>query len=115
MFARAFRSAAARSTLAGSRRTLTADHLRFSFEKADVDKSGFLEQAELEAALKNQGCNMSEEQFARLVSAMDTDGDGRISLEEFERFVYPIDFEGCTFAEDTKGITEREMRELASL
>jgi len=62
--------------------------LEFAFKIYDVDADGFISPLDLQAVIEMMvGSNLSEEQLAVLVDntikRLDTDGDGRISYEEF--------------------------------
>eukprot|EP01060_Flectonema_neradi_P027947 TRINITY_DN375_c0_g3_i1.p1 TRINITY_DN375_c0_g3~~TRINITY_DN375_c0_g3_i1.p1 ORF type:complete len:112 (+),score=29.04 TRINITY_DN375_c0_g3_i1:86-421(+) len=82
------------------------------FGTADVDKNGFLEVDELNILLKNQGCNLSKEQVTSLLDLMDTDKDGKVSFDEFQNYLYTVDFEGAT---DEEALSSHCVRELASI
>eukprot|EP01063_Lacrimia_lanifica_P004118 TRINITY_DN12300_c0_g1_i1.p3 TRINITY_DN12300_c0_g1~~TRINITY_DN12300_c0_g1_i1.p3 ORF type:complete len:124 (+),score=50.36 TRINITY_DN12300_c0_g1_i1:55-426(+) len=65
------------------------------------------------ALLRSQGCNLTEDQLKALLAAMDTNKDGKISLSEFQNFVYTTDLEG---GDDVQvDMDEDEKRRLASL
>mmetsp|Transcript_34338 Transcript_34338/g.65602 ORF Transcript_34338/g.65602 Transcript_34338/m.65602 type:complete len:121 (+) Transcript_34338:150-512(+) len=62
---------------------------RAAFEKFDVDKSGFFTATELKEVLKttrkcySQGLEVTDLMVAELISQVDTDGDGKVSFDEF--------------------------------
>ena len=62
------------------------------FDKVDVDKSGFIEEKELETLIKKvtelfkfKKIEVTEEQINNALKIMDTDKDGKISREEFRK------------------------------
>ena len=60
-----------------------------AFDKYDKDKSGYIEQSELKAVIKdmaaklNQETEISEEDVINVLQTIDTNRDGKISKEEF--------------------------------
>jgi serine/threonine-protein phosphatase 2B regulatory subunit len=71
-----------------------AQKARFCFRVYDADRNGAIDRQELRAILKsslieNSPVKLGEEQITRIIDRtydkMDTDSDGGISLEEFER------------------------------
>jgi Ca2+-binding EF-hand superfamily protein len=59
------------------------EELEGVFEKFDQDGSGNISTAEMRRVLQYMGFNPSEEMFASLVKAVDTDGSGEIDVGEF--------------------------------
>jgi len=57
--------------------------LREAFAAADVDGDGQISAAELEVAMRAADPSVTPERAAELVAAVDTSGDGLLSLEEF--------------------------------
>lgn len=58
--------------------------LRAAFMKMDADNSGTLTRGEMVAALKELGvADKDPDVYRKMIEAMDADGDGRISWEEF--------------------------------
>jgi Ca2+-binding EF-hand superfamily protein len=62
------------------------------FDKVDADKSGYIEEKELETLLKKvtelfkfKKIEVTEEQINNALKIMDTDSDGKISKEEFRK------------------------------
>jgi len=53
--------------------------LRDAFHRIDRDNTGFLTFAEMKVALREAGLPLDEESAARVMAAVDTDGDNRIS------------------------------------
>ncbi|MDE3722998.1 EF-hand domain-containing protein [Nocardiopsis sp. N85] len=58
-----------------------------TFALVDIDGDGLISADELTALMRNLGDECTDEQAADVVRSMDTDGDSRISLEEFARFM----------------------------
>jgi len=58
--------------------------LRALFAAFDTDESGFIDAAELHAALEKGGKRVSEEETRAILEQLDTNSDGKISLEEFK-------------------------------
>ncbi|MEU3310315.1 EF-hand domain-containing protein [Nocardiopsis sp. NPDC055551] len=58
-----------------------------TFALVDVDGDGLISAQELASLMRNLGEETTEEQAAGVVRAMDSDGDQRISLEEFARYM----------------------------
>ena len=61
--------------------------LRRSFNQIDKNGDGYLTAEELRLAFKLSGRNFTLEDVQKLVQKIDTDGDGRVSLEEYIAFV----------------------------
>eukprot|EP00043_Microstomoeca_roanoka_P015125 m.150968 g.150968 ORF g.150968 m.150968 type:complete len:2035 (+) comp16189_c0_seq1:329-6433(+) len=61
-------------------------HIRQIFEHVDADGSGYLDHNELENVLQQMGISDTherEQKLKELVTTLDPDGDGKITLEEF--------------------------------
>ncbi|MFE1170628.1 EF-hand domain-containing protein [Nocardiopsis sp. NPDC058789] len=58
-----------------------------TFTLVDTDNDGLISAQELAALMRNLGDQTTDEQAAEVVRAMDGDGDQRISLEEFARYM----------------------------
>ena len=67
---------------------ISAEQLREEFDKLDVDKSGFLELAELKKVLKGR---LPEAQIFRGLKLVDMNEDGKVSFEEFLNIVNPVE------------------------
>lgn len=57
-------------------------HAGARFADADADKDGFLDAAELQARMLAQATARMQERSARMITRMDTDGDGKLSQDE---------------------------------
>ncbi|RKP40314.1 calcineurin subunit B [Dimargaris cristalligena] len=72
------------------------EKLRFAFKIYDMDRDGFISNGELFLVMKTMvGSNLKDEQLQQIVDKSimeaDQDGDGRISFEEFCKFVERTD------------------------
>jgi len=59
------------------------EELRTAFIEMDVDGSGYLNDAELAAALAKANVTLTPQEVITIVRKYDVNGDGRISIEEF--------------------------------
>jgi Ca2+-binding EF-hand superfamily protein len=64
----------------------TADYAA-TFALVDTDGDGLISAQELASLMHNLGDQTTQEQATEVVRAMDSDGDERISLEEFARYM----------------------------
>jgi len=62
--------------------------LKSTFEQIDLDKSGSIDLKELMAALKMIDKSATEEQVNKRIAKYDSDKDGKVNLEEYEKLVY---------------------------
>jgi calmodulin len=74
---------------------MATKELTAAFKKFDVDHSGFLEKNEFGQLIRRiaMAFNVEEPSFTdidNLVGAIDTNGDGRITLTEFEELIHQI-------------------------
>ncbi|KAJ1657617.1 Calcineurin subunit B [Dispira simplex] len=72
------------------------DKLRFAFKIYDIDRDGYISNGELFMVMKMMvGSNLEDEQLQQVVDKSirdaDQDGDGRISFQEFCKFVERTD------------------------
>lgn len=58
-----------------------------TFALVDGDGDGLVSAQELATLMRNLGDETTDEQAAGVVRAMDSDGDQRISLDEFARYM----------------------------
>lgn len=65
---------------------LMEERLRSSFDRKDLDGSGYLDKKELTTALASSGIIASEKSVDLLMEALDTDKNGKIDFEEFVKF-----------------------------
>ncbi len=56
---------------------------RETFKAIDTDNSGAVDVHELRLALEKQGTTLSEQEAEEILAEADTDGDGKLSLDEF--------------------------------
>jgi len=60
------------------------DPSKIAFDAIDRDGNGFLEPREVSQVARVLGINLSEEELSQAFLELDKNGDGRVSLEEFE-------------------------------
>jgi len=60
------------------------------FREHDVDKSGFLSRKEFKAALKNADLGLTRNEINIIMSEIDSDHDGNISIDEFDTVFFEI-------------------------
>ncbi len=65
---------------------LMQQRLRASFDRKDLDGSGYLDKREMSKALASSGIIASEKSVEDLLEVMDTDGDGFVNFDEFKDF-----------------------------
>ncbi|RCV09147.1 hypothetical protein SETIT_2G003300v2 [Setaria italica] len=61
-----------------------------AFRMFDMDKDGFISEAELCHIMYNLGSNLSGDEVKEMMRVADTDGDGRLSYEEFKQIMHRI-------------------------
>ena len=66
----------------------SAEQLKMEFDKLDLDKSGYLELAELKTALKGR---LSDAGIHLGVKLADKNDDGKISFEEFFNVINSVE------------------------
>ena len=54
------------------------------FDEIDTDGSGQIDTVELKKFFASMGMQLTDEEFDRKVSRVDSTGDGKISFEEFK-------------------------------
>jgi hypothetical protein len=92
------------------------------FAEIDKDLSGYVDFGELKTALRRKGCKLTDAEVSHMMVLADTDGDGVISLAEFEVFLTES-FDGASGFGDkvtkknkkTKGKGSRRKSELYDL
>lgn len=70
----------------GGEDALRERRLRAAFDKKDTDESGYLKPGEIAAALSTTGVVATKEAVEKLMSVMDTNGDGRVCFDDFREF-----------------------------
>ncbi|KAJ1565202.1 Calcineurin subunit B [Nowakowskiella sp. JEL0078] len=83
------------------------DKLKFAFKVYDIDRDGFISNGELFLVLKMMvGSNLRDNQLQQIVDKTimeaDTDGDGKISFEEFQKVVEMTDIARQMTLEDER-------------
>lgn len=61
--------------------------LRDAFDLYDLDKDGLISANELHEVLKRLGEKCSMGDCSKMISAVDTDGDGHVNFEEFKKMM----------------------------
>ena len=64
-----------------------ASELREAFGLYDQDNNGLISASELHLVLSRLGMNCSIEDCHRMIRSVDSDGDGNVNFEEFERMM----------------------------
>ena len=67
---------------------LNAVKIKRAFEMFDIDNDGYIDRKELKAAMG--GVSLTDTDWDRLIQQYDTNGDGKISLEEFTAMLTEI-------------------------
>ena len=65
----------------------TSDKTRQDFDEIDVDGDGYITASELLRASVRNNPKISDDNIAAIVQMADSDGDNKISYEEYARFV----------------------------
>jgi Ca2+-binding EF-hand superfamily protein len=65
----------------------TSDNTRQDFDEIDVDGDGYITAGELLRASVKNNPKISDDNIAAIVQMADSDGDNKISYEEYARFV----------------------------
>merc|ERR1711988_787684 len=60
------------------------------FRAHDTDNSGFLSRKEFKECMKNADLGLTRQEINALMSEIDVDGDGNISLEEFDNIFFEM-------------------------
>jgi Ca2+-binding EF-hand superfamily protein len=58
-----------------------------TFNIVDIDSDGLITPEEMRSVLRALGEEVTSERAIEIVTAIDSDGDGRVSLEEFATFM----------------------------
>ena len=70
----------------GGKDAVRRRQLRKAFDRKDADSSGFLDRQEISTALGLCGVIASDQTISDLMQTMDSNGDGKVSFEEFVKF-----------------------------
>lgn len=62
-------------------------NLRDVFDVFDADGSGFIDRHEMRVLMKKLAQDLTEEEIAQIIEAVDKDEDGEISFEEFKALI----------------------------
>lgn len=66
------------------------EEIREAFKVFDKNGDGFVEVAELRQVLQGLGEPLSEAELQEMIKEADTDGDGRISYQEYAFKLFPL-------------------------
>ena len=61
--------------------------LRSAFTLYDLDRDGYITAQELKSVMLSTGEDLSDKDAQVMIDMADADGDGRVSFEEFKRFL----------------------------
>jgi Ca2+-binding EF-hand superfamily protein len=67
-----------------------SDEMRVVFNSFDTDGNGFLDKNELKNAFKNFKGGLTDTQIDTLMAEADTDGDKKVSFEEFAALIKKV-------------------------
>ncbi|CAN6309590.1 unnamed protein product [Urochloa humidicola] len=70
--------------------TDSEEELKVAFRMLDMDEDGFISEAELCHIMYNLGCNLNGDEVRAMMREADTDGDGRVSYEDFKQIMRRI-------------------------
>jgi len=59
------------------------EHLRDVFDLFDVDGSGYIDRDDMRLLMKRLAQDLTDDEITSIMEEVDTDGDGKISFEEF--------------------------------
>ncbi|KAK2652441.1 hypothetical protein Ddye_012297 [Dipteronia dyeriana] len=65
----------------------SSKELKDAFDLFDVDKNGVISVSELHSVLKKLGEKCSMKDCAKMISQVDSDGDGNVNFEEFKKMM----------------------------
>ena len=68
-------------------RKYTVEEIREAFAYFDKDNSGYISVDELGEVMSKMGRNYSKQDLDRMIRAVDTDGNGRIEINEFTKLL----------------------------
>ncbi|KAJ0265782.1 EF-hand domain-containing protein [Hirschfeldia incana] len=78
---------------------LKMEKLKVEFRIHDLDQNGFITKEELQYVIRNSGVKVTDKQVRKIIKAADADHDGRISYDEFVKFIEKIDIENVRWWE----------------
>lgn len=64
-----------------------AGELRAAFKSYDLDRDGYITVHELKTVMLSTGEDLTDKEAQTMVDMADADGDGRVSFDEFRRFL----------------------------
>lgn len=67
--------------------SVSQEDIDAAFDAFDADGSGFIDAKEISKVCEQLGVDASGAEIAELIAQADTDGDGKISKEEFSKSV----------------------------
>ncbi|XP_032071654.1 ninein-like protein [Thamnophis elegans] len=77
----------------------TENQIRVTWEDLGIGNNGYLNKQELDAVCKNTGLKeMEKEELEELFNKLDSDGDGRVSLKEFQHGLFSHICIPCPFS-----------------
>ena len=96
------------------------ENIHAIIRSCDADGSGFVDYTEFITAAMNWNSVLSEEKLEHAFSAYDTDGSGKISLEELKNFIGEEKYSDAVWEEilseaDTNGDGEIDLQEFKTL
>jgi len=69
------------------RYTMSSDKTRQDFDEIDADGDGYITASELLTASVKEGSKISDDNIVAIIKMTDSDGDNKISYEEYVKFV----------------------------
>ncbi|XP_038687621.1 probable calcium-binding protein CML26 [Tripterygium wilfordii] len=64
-----------------------AQELRYAFDLYDQDKNGLISSSELHLVLNRLGIKCSVDDCVKMIRSVDSDGDGNVNFQEFEKMM----------------------------
>lgn len=66
----------------------TVTQVRGAFNAFDLDKNGYIGAAELRHVYTSIGEEVQDEEIDEMIKMVDTDGDGQVSIHEFQKMIF---------------------------